>query len=63
MTLKQLKARVKSKPTDHGLAGFYESGSLYVNDTTGKTVFGPLQMERSFAEQFCEDLGLTLTEV
>lgn len=65
MTLKQLKARVAAKKAvkePHGLEGIRNGGELYINDQTGKTVFGPMHMERDFARQFCEELEIPYME-
>jgi hypothetical protein len=65
MTLKQLRARIAAKKAakePHNLAGIRNGGELYINDQTGKTVFGPMHMERDFAKKFCEELGIPFTE-
>jgi hypothetical protein len=58
LALKQL--REACKKSDHGLAGYYNGGELFINDRQGKTVYNR-SMEA--ASELCEDLGLELTEV
>lgn len=60
MTLKQLRKACEKK--GHGLAGYYNGGELYVNKPDGSTIY-QRQMEWDHAEELCEELGITLTEV
>jgi hydroxymethylpyrimidine pyrophosphatase-like HAD family hydrolase len=60
MTFSELREACNKR--DHGLAGYYNGGELYVNSSDGRTLYNR-GMDRETAEDLCEHLGLSLTEV
>lgn len=60
MSGKELKEICKQ--SNHGLEAFYNCGEIYVNNKNGETIFNR-NIEWEIAEEFCEELGLKLTEV